>query len=57
MAHRVVKGVDLGEPVVEREVEIKKKGPLEEYEWRLHRAECETIVEATRRVLDEVRPI
>ena len=57
MEHRVDKGVDLGEPVVEREVEIKKDGPLEEYEWRLHRAECETIVEATRKVLDEVRPM
>jgi phosphoribosylglycinamide formyltransferase len=57
MVHRVVKEVDRGDPVVVREVEIKKDEPLEEYEGRLHRAEWEIIVEATRKVLDEVRPI
>ena len=57
MVHRVVKEVDRGEPVVVREVEIKKDEPLEAYEERLHRAEWEIIVEATRKVLDEVRPI
>jgi len=53
MAHRVVKEVDRGDPVVVREVEIQKGEPLEEYEERLHRAEWEIIVEATRKVLDE----
>jgi phosphoribosylglycinamide formyltransferase len=57
MVHRVVKEVDRGEPVVVREVEIKKGEPLEAYEERLHRTEWEIIVEATRKVLDEVRPI
>lgn len=57
MVHRVVKEVDRGEPVVVRVVEIKKDEPLEAYEGRLHRAEWEIIVEATRKVLDEVRGI
>jgi phosphoribosylglycinamide formyltransferase len=56
MVHRVVKEVDRGEPVVVREVEIKKGEPLEAYEERLHRTEWEIIVEATRNVLGEVRP-
>jgi phosphoribosylglycinamide formyltransferase len=56
MVHRVVKEVDRGEPVVVREVEIKKGEPLEAYEERLHRTEWELIVEATRMVLGEVRP-
>ncbi|KAI0249670.1 phosphoribosylglycinamide formyltransferase [Lactifluus subvellereus] len=56
MIHRVVKEVDRGEPVVVREVEIKKGEPLEAYEERLHRTEWEIIVEGTRKVLDEVRP-
>jgi len=53
MVHRVVKEVDRGEPVVVREVEIKKGEPLEVYEERLHRTEWEIIVEATRKVLGE----
>jgi phosphoribosylglycinamide formyltransferase len=56
MVHRVVKEVDRGEPVVVREVEIRKGEPLEAYEERLHRTEWEIIVEATRKVLGEVRP-
>jgi formyltetrahydrofolate-dependent phosphoribosylglycinamide formyltransferase len=56
MVHRVVKEVDRGEPVVVREVEIKKGELLEAFEERLHRTEWEIIVEATRNVLGEVRP-
>jgi phosphoribosylglycinamide formyltransferase len=56
MVHRVVKEVDRGEPVVVREVEIKKGEPLAAYEERLHRTEWEIVVEATRMVLDEIRP-
>jgi len=56
MVHRVVKEVDRGEPVVVREVEIRKGEPLAAYEERLHRTEWEIIVEATQRVLCEVRP-
>jgi phosphoribosylglycinamide formyltransferase len=53
MVHRVVKEVDRGEPVVVREVEIRKGEPLAAYEERLHRTEWEIIVEATRKALGE----
>jgi formyltetrahydrofolate-dependent phosphoribosylglycinamide formyltransferase len=56
MVHHVVKEVDRGEPVVVREVEIKRGEPLEAYEERLHRTEWEIIVEGTRKVLDKVQP-
>ena len=56
MVHRVVKEVDRGEPVVVREVEIRKGEPLAAYEERLHRTEWDIIIEATRKVLGEVRP-
>jgi phosphoribosylglycinamide formyltransferase len=56
MIHRVVKEVDRGEPVVVREVEIKKGEPLAAYEERLHRTEWEIMVEATRKVLREIGP-
>ena len=56
MVHRVVKEVDRGEPVVVREVEIRKGEPLAAYEERLHRSEWEIIVDATQKVLCEVRP-
>jgi phosphoribosylglycinamide formyltransferase len=53
MVHRVVKEVDRGEPIVVREVEIRKGEPLEDFEKRLHGVEWEIIVEATRKVLEE----
>ncbi|EPQ57714.1 phosphoribosylglycinamide formyltransferase [Gloeophyllum trabeum ATCC 11539] len=57
MVHRVIKEVDRGEPVVVREVPCEKREPLESFEERLHKAEWEVIVEATRRVLDEAKPV
>ena len=56
MVHRVVKEAKRGEPVVVREVEIRRGEPLAAYEERLHRTEWEIIVEATRNVLEEIRP-
>lgn len=57
MLHRVVKEVDRGEPVVVREVEIKKGESEEEFERRVHETEWGVVVEGVRRVLDEVRPV
>lgn len=57
MVHRVVAEVDRGEPLIVREVPIEKGEPLEVYEERLHRVEWEIIVQATKRVLDEVKPL
>jgi len=56
MVHRVVKEVDRGEPVIVREIEMKKEESMEAFEERLHKVEWEIIVQATRRVLDEVEP-
>ncbi|KAI9637120.1 phosphoribosylglycinamide formyltransferase [Dioszegia hungarica] len=52
MVHRVVKEVDRGEPLVVREVEIKKGETLEELETRIHEVEHEIIVEGARIALD-----
>lgn len=58
MVHRVIAEVDRGAPIIVREVEVHKGEDLKnDYEPRLHRTEWEIIVEATKLVLDEVRPI
>jgi phosphoribosylglycinamide formyltransferase len=57
MVHKVVKDVDRGEPVVVREVSIEKGESIETFEERLHKIEHEIIVEASKKVLDEVRRV
>lgn len=57
MVHRVIREVDRGEPIIVREVPIEKGEPLEVFEERLHKTEWEVIVQATAKVLDEVRPL
>ncbi|PFH48224.1 hypothetical protein AMATHDRAFT_196963 [Amanita thiersii Skay4041] len=57
MVHRVVKDVDRGKPVVVRNVPIEKGDSLESFEERLHRVEHEIIVEATIKILNEVKPL
>lgn len=57
MVHRVVRAVDRGAPVVVREVPFEEGETLEAFEARLHRVEWEIIVEGTRKVLDEVKPV
>lgn len=57
MVHRVVKDVDRGEPLIVREVEMVEGEPIEEFEERLHRVEHEIIVQAAKKVLDEVEPL
>lgn len=57
MVHRVVKEVDRGEPVVVREVEMKKGEPIEAFAERLHKVEWEIIVQAAAKVLEEVAPV
>jgi len=55
MVHRVVKDVDRGEPIVIREVPFEEGQSIEEYETRLHAVEHQIIVQATKKVLDEVK--
>ena len=58
MVHRVIAEVDRGAPIIVREVEVHRGESLkDDYEPRMHQIEWEIIVEATRMVLDEVRPI
>lgn len=56
MVHRVVKDVDRGEPLVVCEVVFEAGEPLEHYEARLHAVEHKIIVQATKKVLDELNP-
>ncbi|KAN0076697.1 Formyl transferase domain containing protein [Tylopilus felleus] len=58
MAHRVIAEVDRGASVIVRDVEVHKGEDLKnDYEPRMHRTEWEVIVEATKLVLDEVKPM
>ena len=51
MVHFVIKEVDRGEPIVWKEVEIRKGESVDELRERIHVVEWEIIVEATRKVL------
>lgn len=57
MVHRVVREVDRGEPVVVREIGFRDGETQESFEKRLHEIEWEIIVEATKKILDEVAPL
>ncbi|PPQ63535.1 hypothetical protein CVT24_004765 [Panaeolus cyanescens] len=57
MVHRVVKDVDRGEPLVVREVPFVKGDTVDEFAKRLHAIEHEIIVEGTKKVLQEVKPV
>ncbi|KAJ3735359.1 formyl transferase [Lentinula guzmanii] len=56
MVHKVVKAVDQGEPLIVREVPIEAGEPLESFEERLHKVEHEVIVEATKNMLELLKP-
>jgi phosphoribosylglycinamide formyltransferase len=51
MIHHVIGEVDMGEPVVVREVKCVKGEALSDLEERMHRVEWEVIVEGTKREL------
>lgn len=57
MVHRVIKAVDRGEPLIVREIPFEEGDSVESFAARLHKIEWEIIVQAAKRVLDEVRPI
>ncbi|KAI6112658.1 formyl transferase [Pisolithus sp. B1] len=57
MVRRVVAEVDMGEPLIVREVPIEKGESIKMYEERLHRVEWEIILQATKKVPDKVRPL
>lgn len=52
MVHYVIEEVDLGEPILQREVLIEGCGSLDELKQKIHATEHPTLVEATRLVLE-----
>lgn len=52
MVHYVIAEVDMGQAIVQQEVEIEGCETLEELQERIHRCEHGLIVEATKRVLE-----
>ncbi|KAH8825255.1 formyl transferase [Flagelloscypha sp. PMI_526] len=57
MVHRVIKEVDQGEPILVQEVPIEKDDTLATFSERVHSTEWKIIVEATKKILDEVKPL
>lgn len=55
MIHRVISEVDMGEPIVTREVPILKGESEEELENRIHEVEWALIVEGTAKAIHELR--
>ena len=56
MVHFVIQEVDLGEAVLQREVDMLGCGSLGELEERIHECEHGLIVEGTAKVLEEGKP-
>ena len=52
MIHYVISEVDMGQPIVVKEVEIKEGETLHELEQRMHHVEWGAIVEGTKTVLE-----
>jgi formyltetrahydrofolate-dependent phosphoribosylglycinamide formyltransferase len=56
MVHYVIEELDAGEPIATKIVEFREGDTLETYAERIHAAEHELIVEATKIALEKVRP-
>ncbi|CAN6613607.1 hypothetical protein TRVA0_005S02872 [Trichomonascus vanleenenianus] len=54
MIHKVIAEVDEGEPLVVKEIDIKKGESLEDYEERVHKVEHVAIVEGVIKALKEL---
>ncbi|KAF2156973.1 phosphoribosylglycinamide formyltransferase [Myriangium duriaei CBS 260.36] len=55
MVHHVISEVDMGSPILVREVEIKKAESVDELEERIHQVEWKIIVDGTRIAIEELR--
>ena len=55
MVHFVIKDVDMGEPILQKEVDMTGCKTLEELQDRIHRTEHGLIVDGTRLVLERGR--
>ncbi|CAN3377223.1 hypothetical protein DIURU_003524 [Diutina rugosa] len=54
MIHYVIADVDKGEPIVIKELDLRKDESLDDYEDRVHKLEHVAIVEGTNKVLDKI---
>ena len=54
MIHYVIADVDKGEPIVIKELDLRKDELLDDYEDRVHKLEHVAIVEGTNKVLDKI---
>ena len=55
MVHHVISEVDMGSPILVREVEIKKGESVEELEERIHQVEWKIIVDGTKLAIEELQ--
>jgi len=55
MVHYVISEVDMGEPILVREIEINKSDTLDELETRIHENEWQIIVQGTNTAIERLR--
>ncbi|GAM88831.1 hypothetical protein ANO11243_068650 [Dothideomycetidae sp. 11243] len=55
MVHHVISEVDMGAPILVREVEIRKGETVEELEERIHQVEWKIIVDGTRIAIEQLK--
>jgi formyltetrahydrofolate-dependent phosphoribosylglycinamide formyltransferase len=56
MVHHVIRDLDAGEPIATREVPFEAGDTLESYSIKIHKAEHEIIVQATKITLEKLQP-
>jgi formyltetrahydrofolate-dependent phosphoribosylglycinamide formyltransferase len=56
MVHHVIKDLDAGEPIATREIPFEPNETLESYSNKIHKAEHEIIVQATKMTLETLQP-
>ncbi|MCJ1350781.1 MAG: hypothetical protein MMC33_000762 [Icmadophila ericetorum] len=57
MVHYVISEVDMGEPILVREIDIKPGETIQDLEQKIHRVEWEIIVEGTKVAIERIRLI
>ena len=55
MVHYVISEVDMGAPIIVRDVEIKEEDTVEDLERRIHAVEHEIIVAGTRKAIESLK--
>ncbi|KAJ9626565.1 Bifunctional purine biosynthetic protein ADE5,7 [Taxawa tesnikishii (nom. ined.)] len=55
MVHYVISEVDMGEPILTRDIEMREGEGLEELEQRIHQNEWEIIVQGTKMAIEKLK--